>query len=349
MITTILIPLLVGLALFLFGMKLMESALHLLAGPYLHLWLGRFTQTPLRGMVTGTALTALLQSSTAITVIAIGLVNAGVLSFPRTLGIILGTNIGTCLTTELIGLSIGGFALPLLLAAAGAWLASWLAQPRQRPALPAEQPQRGASGAPQHAVPAPAEAVPGWLRSVRFGSLAIAGFALVLLGIEIMQSIGPALQSRGLFTWFVHQAQQSLLWGVLAGAAITALVHSSSAVIAMAMGLAAAQSIPVELGVAIVIGANVGTCVTAVIAGLGGSRAGSYVAWFHVLLNVGGALLFYPFIHQLALISSMLAGEEASQIARAQTIFNVLSSLLALPLCYLIRTRTFKPVHNSNP
>ncbi|UKS30363.1 Na/Pi symporter [Paenibacillus sp. HWE-109] len=311
MLNTIIVPVLTGLALFLFGMKLMESALQSWAGPRLQLWLERFTRTPVRGLATGTVLTAALQSSTAITVIAIGLVGAGVLTFPRTLGVILGTNIGTCLTTELIGLSLGGIGVPILLASAGVWLASWLAGPL-RPS-----------------------ATQGPLRSIRYGSLAVSGFALVLLGIEIMQTIGPALQSRGLFAWFVQEAQTSLLWGIIAGAAVTALVHSSAAVIAMAMGLAAVQGIPVELGVAITIGANVGTCVTALIAGMSSSRAGRYVAWSHILLNVGGAVLFYPFIHQLVSLSALLANDPSEQIARSQTIFNVACSLLALPLCYL--------------
>ncbi|NEW05185.1 Na/Pi cotransporter family protein [Paenibacillus sp. SYP-B3998] len=326
MVTTIVLPVLTGLALFLFGMKLMETALHHWAGFRLQQWLERFTRTPVRGLATGTMLTAALQSSTAITVIAIGLVNAGVLTFPRTLGIILGTNIGTCLTTELIGLSIGGIGVPMLLASGGIWLASWIAGPLSPP-------EDGHGLAQSGSVPITPR--PAWLRSVRYASLAAAGFALVLLGIEIMQTIGPALQSRGLFTWFVHQAQTSLLWGVIAGAAITALVHSSAAVIAMAMGLATIQGIPVELGVAITIGANIGTCATALIAGISGSRAGRYVAWSHIILNIGGAVLFYPLIHQLVSVSALLADGASEQIARAQTIFNVVSSLLALPICYL--------------
>jgi phosphate:Na+ symporter len=324
MIHAIILPVTTGFILFLFGMKLMETSLQTWAGPRLQLWLERFTRTPVRGLITGTVLTAALQSSTAITVIAIGLVGAGVLSFPRTLGVILGTNIGTCLTTELIGLSLGGIGVPILIASASVWLASWLAGPLPPAAqgLGLDQTAAGLSGRQ-------------WLRSVRYGSLAVAGFSLVLLGIEIMQTIGPALQSRGLFAWFVHQAQTSLLWGILAGAAVTALVHSSAAVIAMAMSLAATGAIPVELGVAITIGANVGTCVTALIAGMSSSRAGRYVAWSHVLLNVGGAILFYPVIHWLVSLSALLASDAASQIARSQTIFNIVGSLIALPLCYL--------------
>ncbi|MGQ7886512.1 Na/Pi symporter [Paenibacillus anseongense] len=322
MMNTIILPVIAGLVLFLFGMKLMETALQSWAGPRLQLWLERFTRTPVRGLVTGTVLTAALQSSTAITVIAIGLVGAGVLTFPRTLGVILGTNIGTCLTTELIGLSLGGIGVPILLVSAAIWMASWLAGPLPPSAARGQEPADSAGGRE-------------WLRSVRYGALAVAGFSLVLLGIEIMQTIGPALQSRGLFAWFVTEAKQSLLWGIIAGAAVTALVHSSAAVIAMAMGLAAIQGIPVELGIAITIGANVGTCVTALIAGMSSSRAGRYVAWSHILLNVGGAILFYPFIHQLVSLSALIADDASSQIARSQTIFNVVCSLIALPFCYL--------------
>lgn len=322
MMTTIILPVLAGLVLFLYGMKLMETSLQMWAGPRLQLWLERFTRTPVRGLITGTVLTAALQSSTAITVIAIGLVGAGVLTFPRTLGVILGTNIGTCLTTELIGLSLGGIGVPILLVSAAIWMASWLAGPLPPSAARGQEPAAPSSGRE-------------WLPSVRYGSLAVAGFSLVLLGIEIMQTIGPALQSRGLFAWFVTEAEQSLLWGIIAGAAVTALVHSSAAVIAMAMGLAAIQGIPVELGIAITIGANVGTCVTALIAGMSSSRAGRYVAWSHILLNVGGAILFYPFIHQLVSLSALLADDASSQIARSQTIFNVACSLIALPFCYL--------------
>lgn len=327
MMNTIIVPVVAGLVLFLFGMKLMETSLQQWAGPRLQLWLERFTRTPVRGLLTGTVLTAALQSSTAITVIAIGLVGAGVLSFPRTLGVILGTNIGTCLTTELIGLSLGGIGVPILIVSASIWMLSWLGGP-----LPLQSAQRQDRAVATAAITGDGR---GWLPSVRYGSLAAAGFSLVLLGIEIMQTIGPALQSRGLFAWFVQEAQQSLLWGIVAGAAVTALVHSSAAVIAMAMGLAAVQGIPVELGIAITIGANVGTCVTALIAGMSSSRAGRYVAWSHILLNVGGAILFYPFIHQLVSLSALLADDASSQIARSQTIFNVACSLLALPLCYL--------------
>ena len=170
---------------------------------------------------------------------------------------------------------------------------------------------------------------------LQFISLALAGFALVLWGIAVMQSIGPVLQKSGLFSWFLQHAATSALWGLAAGACLTALLHSSAAVIAMAMGVAASGALPPELGIAIVLGANIGTCVTAVIASIGGSPSGVLVAWSHVALNVGGALLFLPFIRPLQSLAAWIGGGPAAQIAHAQTIFNVVCSIVALPLCYL--------------
>ena len=322
MIAKIAIPLVLGLSIFLTGMKVMELALHQWAGPYLSGLLERFTKTPLRGMLVSTVITAGLQSSSAVTVITIGLVNAGLLTFPQTLGIILGTNIGTCFTTELIGLNLTRWSFPLLIGSGFVWLASFLIP--SPPAMRARRRMR-------------------WLHAIRCLSLATGGFASVMLGVEVMQSIAPHLQSRGLFAWLVEQSQRSLLWGVIAGAAVTAVIHSSAATIAIAMGLASVQAISVELGIAIVLGANVGTCVTALLASIGGSESGRFVAWTHILLNVGGALLFLPLLPWLHQASVWLASEPSSQIARAQTIFNVVCSFLALPFCYLPIFKTGKP------
>ncbi|UHA74182.1 Na/Pi cotransporter family protein [Paenibacillus sp. 481] len=312
------LPLFGGLAIFLFGMKTMELALHVWAGPYLHRFLHSSTRTPIRGMLFSTGMTALLQSSTAITVISIGLVNAGLMTFSRTLGIILGTNIGTCLTTELIGLNLNQYAAPLLVLAVSCWILAVLGDEGELPLL-RRLAVRGAA----------------WWRPIQYGSLATAGFAFILLGIEWMKQISEPLQQRGLFAWFLDRSADNLIWALAAGMIITALVHSSAAIIAMAMGLSATGALPVEVGIAIVIGANVGTCFTALIAAIGGSRSGQFVAWSHVALNVGGAMLFYPLIGQLAAISAYLSADAAGQIAHAQTIFNIAGSLIALPLCYL--------------
>lgn len=307
-------PLLGGLTLFLFGMKTMEFALHTWAGPYLHYFLQRSTRTPIHGMLFSTGMTATLQSSTAITVITIGLVNANIIDFPRTLGIILGTNIGTCLTTELIGLNIEQFAQPLFYASLASWLGGTMLG-EYRPRL--------------------LQWFLAWWKPIQLSSLAAAGFALILLGITWMKRIGEPLQEHGLFTWFLDRSSDSLLWTLAAGIALTALVHSSAVTIAMAMGLSTTGALPTEVGIVIAIGANIGTCFTAIIASIGGSKSGQLVAWAHVVLNIGGALLFCPFITELSQISAVFSTDTANQIAHAQTIFNIASSFLALPLCYL--------------
>lgn len=306
-------PLLAGLAVFLFGLKIMEYALNRWAGPYLKDILERFTGTPLRGMVTGTAITALLQSSSAVTVITIGLVNAGVITFPRTLGIILGTNIGTCITTELIGLNLNRLAIPLLIGTAAVWFAS-LAVPKEK--------IRSVKGR-------------RLLLGFRCLSLAVGGFACILIGMLIMQTIVPTLQTYGLLGWFAEQAQRSLLWGLFAGMALTAAIQSGAATIAIAMGLASVEAITVELGIAIVLGANVGTCSTALLASIGSNRYGRAVAWSHIILNMSGAALFLPLVSLLSDVSAALSGNPSGQIAHAQTLFNIACSLLALPICYL--------------
>lgn len=297
-----------------FGMKIMESALHAWAGPMLTKLLNASTTTPLKGMLFSTLVTAILQSSTAVTVMTIGLVNAGLLTYARTLGIILGGNIGTCLTTELIAFNFTELGTPLLIAACLIWIISILTI-EMWPGLTVTAQAR-------------------W-RAVQYSSLAAAGFSLILVAIRWMQSVSPALQQAGILDWLVARASDSLLWGAVAGAVLTALIHSSAAVIGMTMTLVGAGALPVELGIAMVIGSNVGTCVTALIASLGGSRSGSFVAWSHIILNLGGAVLFLPFVSVLQEASAWITDDVSTQIAHSQTIFNIACSLLALPLCYL--------------
>ncbi len=312
MIRSVVFPLIYGLILFFAGMKLMEASLHKAGGRSLATSLERATSTPLKGMLFSTGITAVLQSSTAVTVLTIGLVNARLLNYARTLSIILGSNIGTCITTELLSLQIGKYALPMLLFFLGAWaIIVMLGETKAGSRISAS------------------------IWNIQYVLLAGAGFSLVMLGIFIMQKVGPALEQGGLFPWFIHQASHSVWWGVIAGACLTAIVHSSAAVIGMAIGLASSGVLPPEVGIAIVLGSNVGTCVTAVMAAAGGSRAGHFVAWSHVILNVSGALLFIPLIHWLYEAVAYFTSDPGAQIAHAQTIFNIVCSLLALPLCYL--------------
>lgn len=308
------LPSLWGLALLLAGMKIMETALRQWAGSRLAHALEHLTRTPLRGFVTGTVTSALMQSSTAVTVLTIGLVNARLITFSRSLGIILGTNVGTCLTTELMSLQLHRYGTLLLAAASALWL--WTALAAEMAVLP---PLRRRTFIP-----------------LRYGASALAGFSLLLIGFRVLQSIGPQLKGNGTTDAVMAHAAAHPVWGVAGGAVLAALVHSSAAVIGMAMGFAASGAMPVETGIAVVLGANVGTCFTGLMAAIGGHSGGRFVALAQLALNVGGVLLFYPLIGMLLDASALLAPNRPhAQIAHAQTIFNVACSLLALPLTSL--------------
>src|SRR5690606_12623772 len=137
--------------------------------------------------------------------------------------------------------------------------------------------------------------------------------------MEIMQSIVPELRERGLFAWFVDSAQRSLFWGILAGIVLTAIIQSSAATIAITMGLVTAEAISMHVGISIVLGANIGTCTTAFIAGIGGTKYGMRVAWFHLIFNIGGAIAFFPLITLLGDVSAWLSPLPSQQLAHAQT------------------------------
>jgi len=307
------VPSLLGFALLLSGMKVMEASLERWAGHRLVSWVSKSTSTPLRGFAVGTAASALLQSSTAVTVLTIGFVNAGWLNLARSLGIILGTNVGTCFTTELMSLQLHTYGVYFLAFGVVGWLVSF-----------AFNEMRDAASAPRR------------INGLRYVSVATGGFGLLLVGFKLLQSIGPALRENGYFETLMRHTYDNLMWGVLGGAVITALVHSSSAVVAMCMGLAAAGAISPEAGIAIVLGANVGTCFTGLVASLGGGSGGRFVALSQLALNVGGAALFFPLIGALHDAAAWLApGDPSAQIAHAQTIFNVLCSMIALPIAYL--------------
>ncbi|WP_256760178.1 Na/Pi cotransporter family protein [Cohnella sp. WQ 127256] len=320
MIANFIVPSILGFALLLSGMKVMEASLQRWAGHKLSSWVSRSTATPLRGFAVGTAASALLQSSTAVTVLTIGFVNAGWLSLSRSFGIILGTNVGTCLTTELMSLQLHRYGFPLLLLSAIGWIITYMFNEMRDSSLD-----------------------PRWGLSLRYISVALGGFGLLLIGFKLLQGMGPALRENDYFEALMRHTNENLLWGVLGGAALTALVHSSSAVIAMCMGLAASGAISPEAGIAIVLGANIGTCFTGMIASLSGGPGGRFVALSQLVLNTSGALLFYPLIGVLhAAAVYMDPADPSAQIAHAQTIFNVACSLLALPLAYLPLWRSAK-------
>lgn len=290
---SILTPFTFGLSFFLFGLFAMRTGFQNLAGKKMEAWMSRVTRTPAHSFWTGLIATFVLQSSSAVTVLTIGLTNAGLIPFAQTVGIILGTNLGTTITTELIALRLEAFAVPMLLVGAALWL-----MPR---------------------------------REVRCVGLVVAGFGLIFLGIDTLKVMAKPLEQSEAFRSLFLESRHSVWVGLLTGIVFTALIHSGSATTALTMGLMSHQILSMETALAIVLGANIGTCFTAVIASVGANTASKQVAWCHTLFNLAGALLFLPFLSQLARVSAFLTENPAMQIAHAQTLFNLVCSLAALP------------------
>lgn len=289
----IVIPLATGLSIFLFGMQLMRIGLEMAARDRLRTVLLRFTKTPTRGMVTGMIATALLQSSSTVTVLTIGFVNAGVISFTQTIGIILGSNIGTTITTEILALKVEDFSVPLLLIGSVCYMIPW--------------------------------------KGMQTAGLVIGGFGCIFLGMEAMQWVVEPLKNRGWLGTIINVTGDNLWMAVLAGVLVTAIVQSGNAVIAMTMGFFATGLISLPFAIAIVLGSNAGTCVTGLLAAIGSNRGAKRVALAHLVLNVGGILLFTPMIGWIAQLAPLLSAHPATQIAHIQTLYNLICSLIVLP------------------
>lgn len=291
----LLVPFGFGLFIFLWGLSKMRTGLENLARDRLQSVLLRFTKTPWRSFWTGTITTAFLQSSSAVTVLTIGFVNAGMISFSQSLGIILGSNVGTTITTQILALKIEDFAIPLLVIGGGLTL------------------------------------LPGPLLK-NIGSVSL-GFGAIFWGIEWMQSITGLLKEQGWISWLIHHGGNPIASGLITGIIVTALIHSSSACIAMTMGFYAAHVIPLPFAIAVVFGSNIGTCVTALMASIRTIPAAKQVALSHLILNVAGAILFTPFIPAIVQLAPYLSSDPAVQIAHIQTLFNLICSIAVLPFC----------------
>lgn len=295
-----------GLAFLLFGMERMADSLKQVTGDRMRRVLVRLTGTRLSGLFTGAVVTAIIQSSSVTTVLVVGFVSAGVMSLPQSLGIILGADIGTTVTAQIIAFNVTRYGL--LLVAAGFGL-TFLAR----------------------------------RNGFRLYGALLMGIGLVFYGMSLMSEAMNPLRTH---PFFIHlmEAIQHPLPAAAVGAVFTALVHASAATIGLTIVLASQGLISLETGIALSLGANIGTCVTAGMAALGKSRPAVQTALAHVLFKVIGTSIVLPFIPQLACVvtwitpvgDGVLAGDLASavprQIANAHTLFNVGIAAVFLPL-----------------
>lgn len=277
------------------GMVLLRSGLQKTATSKLEPLLQKAVKTPLRGLLTGGIFTSLLHSSAAVTLLTMGLVGAGTIRFADSIGVILGSNIGTCVTTQILSFDMDTLILPMLLIGILLFL----------------------------------------LRKIHWAiesiSWVLVGFGVLFLSLHL---ISVALEPLAREPWFLHLLTQSgsnRMFGFLAGMSLTALLTSSTATTALTLTLASQHLLTLPQAVAIVIGNNVGTCITAVLASIGGSLIVKRVALAHVLLNVIGAAIFLPLIDPFSAFIKTIAAEPGVQTATAHTLFNVISSLAMLP------------------
>jgi phosphate:Na+ symporter len=292
-----------GLALFLFGMDQMANALKAVAGERMKLLLARLTTNRFMGAVTGAFVTAIVNSSSVTTVLVVGFITAGLMSLSQSIGIIMGANIGSTITAQLIAFKVTQLAL--LMVAVGF---SMLFLSRQE-------------------------------KIKQYGGM-LMGLGLVFFGMGVMSDAMNPLRSYQPFMELMKHMENPLV-GILVAAAFTGLIQSSAATTGIVIVMAAQGFITLQAGIALAFGANIGTCVTAMLAAIGKPREAVRAAVVHILFNVFGVLLWISFIPQLAEFvtwlspvhpelsgAERLASEAPRQIANAHSIFNIANTMI---------------------
>ena len=308
-----------GLGLFLFGMKIMSEGLQKIAGSRMRKILSALTSNRIVGTLVGIAVTAMIQSSSATTVMVVGFVNAGLMSLVQSIGVILGANIGTTVTAQLIAFKITKYALPAIGIGAGFKLFTKNKK---------------------------------WSY---FGEILL-GFGLLFFGLSVMKHAFDPLKTSDEFRQLFMIVGDNHLVGVMIGAILTMIVQSSSATIGITIALATSGILSFDASVALILGENIGTTITANLAAIGTNLAARRTAFAHFLFNSLGVcymLLFFPFF--LNFISSMTPGDAdfviqtqdqaarmggelgdkpfiARHIANTHTMFNIVNTIIFLPL-----------------
>lgn len=291
---TIVIGLFGGLGLFLLGIQMLADGLQKAAGERMRRILELFTSKPLNAVLTGAAVTALLQSSSTTTVMIVGFVNSGLMTLSQAVGTIMGANIGTTITAQIVSFNIYSLAYPLI--ALGA-LFYYFSKKKMK----------------------------------RYGGMGILGFGLLLLGLSTMStSVSPVREYEPFLQLLVTIGDRPIL-GILAGALFTAVVQSSSATTGLVIAFSWQGIISLPAGLALIVGANLGTCITVVLASLNSPVTAKRAALSHVLFNLAGVILYLVFRRPFTSLVLMTGGTVARQIANAHTLFNVLAALITFP------------------
>ncbi len=283
-----------GLGLFIYGIHLMGEGLQNAAGDRLRRWIKALTKNLFLGTMVGAFITALIQSSSATTVLVVGFVNAGLMELRQAIVVILGAHIGTTITGQIIAFKLTEYALPFV--AIGAIFYLFVNK-----------------------------------RFWKFFGLFLLGFGILFLGLEIMTStVEPLADEPMMQNIFVAFSKNPFL-GILTGAILTAIFQSSSVTTGIVIGLGAVGLIDLKAAIPLVFGCNIGTCVTALLASVGTTISARRAALAHVVVQIVGAIIFFPALFFFYKIVSLTSSNIARQIANAHTIFNLVTTLIFIP------------------
>ena len=293
----VIISLLGGLGLFIYGMKIMGDGLENAAGEGLKNILEKVTKNPIIAVVVGAIVTAVIQSSSATTVMVVGFVNAGLMNLAQAAGIIMGANIGTTITAQLVAFKLTDIA-PLFVFV-GAMIVMFAKMQKKK----------------------------------EIGNI-ILGFGILFIGMGMMSDAMKPLRESVIFQQVLLTIADKWYLGVIAGALVTAVLQSSSATTGILVALANAGAISIVGALPIVLGCNIGTCITAMLSTVGTNKTAHRAAMMHLIFNVTGTLIFLPLLATgwLAEIVSSMSSVVSKQIANAHTIFNITNTLIMLPL-----------------
>ncbi len=294
LLTQVLVGLLGGLGLFIYGMQIMSEGMQKAAGDKLRNILEILTKNPVIAMVTGIILTVLVQSSTTSTVMIVSFVNAGLMSLGQAVGTIFGANIGTTITAQVISFDLGMFALPAI--AVGVALNSFAKR-----------------------------------RLKKYVGRSILGFGILFLGMTLMSEALEPLSEHDLFLSMLQQFGAYPVLGILAGAVFTAMVQSSSAATGVIIALTLQDLLNFESGIALILGTNIGTCSTTIVASVGSNLAAKRTAAAHILFNSVGTLIILIILSPFSDLVAQTADTVPRQVANAHTVFNVGMAVLFLP------------------
>ncbi|NTU61484.1 MAG: Na/Pi cotransporter family protein [Caldiserica bacterium] len=285
-----------GVALFMWGRQMIGDGLQKAAGDRLRYILEKLTSNPVKGVLVGTAATAIIHSSTAVTVMLVGFVNSNLMTLSQAVGVIFGANIGTTFTTQLVAFDTFILIWPCVFLGVSMKLF-------------------------------------GTKKNWRVGGEVLLGFGIIFMAMWVLSAAAKPLETYEPLKAVIAYISDKPLLGVLVGTILTGLIHSSTTITVLCIALAGVGLMPLPGAVAIILGANVGTCVTAMLSAIGSNLGARRVAVAHLVFNVIGVLLVMPFIDiaVVPFIASMSPTDIPRQIANFNTFFNVASTLVAIP------------------